>query len=250
MAISNPTGSEGSDSPEALRKTIRDLTDRVQSLQTQANTAPSFIGVTDKFPNGAPAGSMAARQLSNGQIAVSLATGKGFGKEVVIGGSSSTSYQGVQSGTTPPSVTQFSSDGAYGWYLNTATSAVYWAVNIGGTLRFPAFASISGTITDTQHGIRGGGSLHSAATSSTNGFYAAIDKVANDIAAAKVSDITDTGTPSFTVNATSFYVGGVQVLTAQLPSQAALSGSATLTDVINYLTVQRGNLISVHLQHA
>jgi hypothetical protein len=43
-----------------------------------------------------------------------------------------------------------------------------------------ALGSIAGTIDDTQHGTRGGGTLHSAATTSTAGFMSAADKAALD----------------------------------------------------------------------
>lgn len=43
-----------------------------------------------------------------------------------------------------------------------------------------SLGSIAGTLTDTQHGNRGGGTLHSAATASTAGFMSASDKAKLD----------------------------------------------------------------------
>lgn len=43
-----------------------------------------------------------------------------------------------------------------------------------------SLGSIAGTLTDTQHGNRGGGTLHSAATASTAGFMSAADKAKLD----------------------------------------------------------------------
>jgi hypothetical protein len=56
------------------------------------------------------------------------------------------------------------------------------------------FTDVSGTVTDTQHGSRGGGSLHSVATTSAHGFMSSTDKTKLDaIEASAISQTTADG---------------------------------------------------------
>jgi len=115
--------------------------------------------------------------------------------------------QGIRfrAGVVPPTLENFPEDGNWGEYYDTALQQLYLVRNYQGSLIYPNFVSISGTIsdaqhgdrstttttmhkfpqisgtiTDTQHGARGGGTLHDAATTSTAGFMAAADKTLID----------------------------------------------------------------------
>jgi hypothetical protein len=58
---------------------------------------------------------------------------------------------------------------------------VKWSAAGTGTWSTPNFTEFGGTLTDVQHGSRGGGTLHSAVTTSANGFMIAADKAKLDI---------------------------------------------------------------------
>lgn len=50
----------------------------------------------------------------------------------------------------------------------------------GENIVYASFGSFTGAITDGQHGTRGGGSLHTDATTSASGFMSAADKIKSD----------------------------------------------------------------------
>jgi len=64
-------------------------------------------------------------------------------------------------------------------------------------------SQVSGIITDTQHGDRGGGSLHPAATTGVNGFMSAADKAKMDNLVG-LSPSVVTGTGELTTSATTY----------------------------------------------
>lgn len=103
-----------------------------------------------------------------------------------------------------------------------------------GTLQLSALA---GTITDTQHGARGNGTLHTIVTTSVNGFMSAADKTT-------LVDITSSGTAATALNATKYSVNGTQVVTArQAGVTAAIPGRAA---TVTYGAVEQTMLQEAH----
>lgn len=232
--ISAPSGGSGTD-PAAIARQVRALQSSIQSIQTQTNTAPGlFSNSGGKVALGVVPGSLNAVRMPDGSISLDVADSSGFGSPVTIGGAapSSSSYLPPQTHAGIPTTTQFPASGNFGWYKNTTTGGWYFTLNFGGALVFQDFAGFGGAISDAQHGARGGGTLHTAATTSTAGFATGAQITLLNSVNTIITDITGTGTPSNTLNATTFYVGGVPVISARAASVALLAGAATLAQVI------------------
>lgn len=167
-----------------------------------------------------------------------------------------TQYQGKLIVTTAPTTTELPQDGDYGWGINGTT--VYWAINDAGTIRFPTLSTLSGAITDTQHGDRSTttttmhkfsqitgtitaaqhGALttttasHQNATTSDAGFMSSTDKTKLDNAtdaatASRLAIRNGSGNCNFAiVTGTQFNVGSTKVVGAQGAAIADVAGTA------------------------
>lgn len=225
MAVFSSPTSGGGDDPASLARTVKALVSTVQQYQTQNNSAPGYFSPQGgRIAGGVPPGSMNARSLSDGSIALSIASASGFGGEVVIGGQApdSSNYLAPQTHSGAPTTTQFPSSGNFGWYKNTTTGNWYFTLNSGGTIVFQAISTLSGSITAAQHGAQTDQTLHAVSTSTTNGFMTAAQF--NTLAAnttniasiqTTVTDITSTGTVSELLNGSQIQVNGTKVVGAR-----------------------------------
>lgn len=246
--LSAPAGFTGNDLQSALRQ-IKTLTSVVTSFQSQNNSAPGLFSNTGGLvPLGVTPGSLNAVRMPDGSISLDVADSSGFGNPVTIGGAApgSDNYLAPQTHSGAPTTTQFPSAGNFGWYKNTSSGNWYFTLNFGGTLVFQDISTFSGTITDTQHGSRSGGTLHAAATSSTAGFATAAQITSLTATAATVADITSTGTVSHVINGTTIYVNGVPVISARITH---IANATTAIDVITQFNallaaLQANNMMS------
>lgn len=256
--LSAPAGGSAND-PASLARQMRALQSAIQSIQVQTNTAPTLFSNTGgKVPIGVVPGSLNVTRQQDGSITLDVADSSGFGNPLTVAATtpSSSAYLSPQTHTGAPSTTQFPLPGNFGWYKNTTSGNWYFTLNFGGSLVFQDISTLSGTITATQHGNLAGGALHAAATTSANGFATAtqivqLNQATTDTAAvtAIVTNITSTGTPTNTLNATVFYVNGVPVLDGQMAVLAPLGGGAVLSDVITAFNTLLARLKSVLLMH-
>lgn len=197
----------------AMRGTLYDV-------ESQFRRSTQIKGVNgNRRPSGLKEGDLTTRLASNGSIELAVSDARGNQQAISIPSNIADlptglyQYINFQTGAVPPAIGNFPTDGDWGQYYDTATTALYWGRNIGGSLVFPhflgitgtisdtqhgdrstttttmhKFPQISGTVTDAQHGNRGGGALHNAATGATAGFMSAADKTILDAA-------TTTATP-------------------------------------------------------
>ena len=245
--LSSPPPGGGDEDPKAMARQIRALSSVVAQFQTQNNVAPGYFSpVNGKLPVGVPPGSMVARTLQGGSIALSIADANGNGQEVVIGGEapSASNYIPPQTHTGAPTTAQFPNNGSFGWYKNTSTGNWYFTLNFSGSMVFQDLATFTGTISAGQHGNLPGGALHAAASGSAAGFLSAADKGTYDANVATVNAITSTGTPGHIVNGTILYVGGVPVITARA---AAVANSTDVTNVAVQLNALLASLRAIDL---
>lgn len=184
-----------------------------------------------------------------------------------------------KTGVVAPALTDYPNDGDNGQFYDTAAGQLYIVRNYLGTLIYPNFVSISGTITDAQHGSRGGGTLHAAVTGAANGFMIAADKTKldNAVSTATASRLvirdgtagaafggtltyaTATGTTlnattgnittvnATTVNgttadmATSYLVGGTQVLISRRTGWSNWTGTSSRASHASYTAANISN---------
>jgi hypothetical protein len=157
---------------------------------------PSTQGIIDSAsaPRGQKKGDTTIRYTPTGAIEVSLYDSRGVPATSIIAADANSNVS-FQTGVVPPALVNFPTDGSNGQYYDTAAQKLYIVRNYQGALIYPNFVSISGTITDTQHGDRsttttvmhkfpqisgtitdtqhgnrGNGSLHDVADGSNNGF--------------------------------------------------------------------------------
>lgn len=198
----------------AMRGTLYDV-------ESQFRRSTQIKGVNgNRRPSGLKEGDLTTRLASNGSIEIAVSDARGNQQAISIPSNIADlptglyQYINFQTGAVPPAIGNFPTDGDWGQYYDTATAALYWGRNIGGSLVFPHFLGITGTISDTQHGDRsttattmhgfnqitgtitnaqhgnrGGGTLHDAVTGAANGFMIAADKT-------KLDNATASGTAS------------------------------------------------------
>lgn len=216
MAISIPGRAGSGADVEELRKAIQQ---QLTALQTQLNSAPTLTSpVNGTFSNSPAAGSLNARTLSDGSIALSQYTAQGLGQEVVVASqpASASTYVPPQAHAgAPTAASNFPTAGNFGWYKNTTSGNWYFTLNFGGSLIFQDLSTFTGNINDSQHGSRSGGTLHANATDSVAGFMSATDKTNFDAGVTLIGSITGSGAASTTLNATAFLVNGTQVVGAR-----------------------------------
>lgn len=182
----------------------RDLQKTTAQLQQQNNAGPQVLPYAKRgggyaVPRGGKSGDQAVRVTPTG-IAVRSWAGKG-NKEVILNSVlgeinesnignilNASQYKGVQTGTNPPTVTEFPNSGDFGWFIDTTPSNQnFFVVNNSGSIitispstMGIAFTDVTGTITATQHGnfpaIAANDNLHAVATTARNGFLSAADK--------------------------------------------------------------------------
>lgn len=208
----------------------------LDGLEQQINAQTRVYGVLDDSIPTALKGGDVVIQQSGSTFQFSMADDSGSLFTIPLREGVSNGMALTQS-TTAPNTTQLPSDGDSGFHLNTSTSDLYIAINIGGTVKRPTlstfdgnlpFSRISGTFTDTIHGNLGGGSLHSAATVSTAGFMSATDKTKlNASTASATASTLVERTAAGLVNAAGFQVMGTNVIGARLAAVATVTLTAT-----------------------
>jgi hypothetical protein len=234
---------------------------------------PSSTGiVSGPNPTGQGEGDTITRLLPNGALAVSLFDAKGQPATSIIAADSTTTVS-FQTGTVPPTITNFPRPGDNGQYYDTVAQKLYIVRNFGGALIYPnfvsiagsitaaqhgdlsaagaaakhAFTQITGAITDTQHGNRGGGSLHDPASGSAAGFMSIgqFNLLAGATSSATASTLVErngTGGANFAgnlaavdVDASGHYeVDSVQVVTNRQTGWTAWTGTASRATQVTY----------------
>lgn len=134
----------------------------VYQLQSQLTKPQARAYLNRVNPRGNGEGDQIARVLDNGQLSLSYFDAKGNSADYNLP-SDISSQVGYQEGSGVPTLANFPNPGDNGQYFDTATSRLWIVRNRGGTLIYPNFVSISGTITGTQHSDLSAfvGTLHS-----------------------------------------------------------------------------------------
>ena len=195
--------------PVALRKSLYNFGNQLQK--------PSSVGIVSgtTAPRGQKEGDTTIRYTPTGAIEVSIYDSKGQPATSIIAADANSNVS-FQTGTAPPTLANFPTDGSNGQFYDTVLHQLWIVRNFGGALLYPNFVSISGTIsdtqhgdrstanttmhkfpqisgtiTDTQHGNRGGGSLHDPASGSSAGFMSIgqFNLLANATASATASTL-------------------------------------------------------------
>jgi hypothetical protein len=244
--------------PTSIETQVRGSLYDVQSQARRTNQVKG--GFSNKLPSGLKEGDVLARFGPEGSIQLGVSDSRGDMRRIDIPPTFAqlpaglSQYIDLQTGTVPPVLADFPNAGDFGQFYDSVTAALYWVRNIGGSLTFLNFLGFTGTITDTQHGNRGGGALHSAVTGAANGFMTAADKTKLDAATAAATpstimmravgggtniggtaacaDITASGTIDSTglVNtAAEFRVDNTRVVTNRQTGWSAPTGTSTRT---------------------
>lgn len=228
----------GTDLKTALRKAQYNT-----QAQLQAPTNKSVFGsVTttgakngDQFTSIAPDGVFTVSVFDKNSNAASVTIPPGLSPDLA-------NLLAFQTGTTDPVVSNFPDDGNWGWYYNTMTGKLWVPRNYQGSLIYPDFVSISGTISDTQHGSRGGGTLHANATTSVAGFESAADKTNLDTNTADLAAATSAATANQLVrrNGTAGASFGGTLAAAAVTASGAVNISGAATTIgTNGTTIDR-----------
>lgn len=123
-----------------------------QDLQDQLNGQTGHYGIANgKLPGGVTPGSLASYQDENALTFHIADNSRNFTAGVRIP-KTLTFFTGITRSTAAPTTTELPAAGNFGWHQNTSTGAYYWAYNDAGSVVFPSFASVTGTITGDQHG--------------------------------------------------------------------------------------------------
>jgi len=184
------TTQSGQDLYVAVRKILYDI-----DAQSQRSTQQQ--GITNQRPTGTKDGDTTTRLTPGGNVALAVYDAKNNYVEATIPPGLADDLAHLlkfQTGTADPGVANFPLDGDWGWYYNTTTSKLWVPRNYNGVLIYPDFVSVSGTISDTQHGSRAGGNLHPNATTSVAGFESAADKTNLDANTADLAAATSAAT--------------------------------------------------------
>lgn len=131
-----------------IAKMVRDL---AYNLAAQLRKPSSQGIISGPNPIGQKEGDTTIRLLPNGSLEVSVYDSAGQPASGIIGGDSNTSVS-FQTGTVPPAIANFPVDGSNGQYYDTNLQQLWIVRNYQGTLIYPNFVSIAGTITAAQHG--------------------------------------------------------------------------------------------------
>lgn len=242
-------------------------------LMDQLNGQTRMHGTLDgSLPGGVTPGSVAIYQTQDGFFFHQADSSRNFGDGFKI----PTSAQGLTSLTssiTAPSTADLPNSGDFGWHLNTATGAYYFAYNDVGGIVYPDFASvagtldfsrlegaltldqhgdlsgdsvtkhkflqISGTITATQHAAQTVGTLHAAVIAAgASGFMTGADKTKLDNYPADCTttfnDSNAVKRASGVVNATQYNVSNIRVVTSRQQGWAVASGTAARITFATY----------------
>lgn len=133
-------------------------------VQSQINRTPGVTKIGTKVP-----------RMGNGDFSMTvgserfslwLGADKGTRYQLDIPRSiSDYRYIEYQEGATPPTTGDFPDTGDWGWYKDTAATAIYLTMNQSGTLLNISLQTLAGTLTPTQHG-----NLASTAASTMHSF--------------------------------------------------------------------------------
>lgn len=174
-------------------KLNRALRSNLRSLTADINAQPKAIGMQDgKVPSGFRQDDIGHR-VSASTLTFTKLDADGNAIDFPIS-QAVTQYVGKLTVTAAPTVTELPNDGDYGWAINGTT--VYWAINDNGTIRFPTLSTLSGNITDAQHGDR------STTTTTMHKFL----QISGTITAAQHGSLTNNATASHS-NATTSQAG-------------------------------------------
>lgn len=244
----------------------QDVRKSLSNMQSQLLAQPRIVPLGNKKAKGRR-GDLGHRSTQTG-IALTIYDDAGNPKEQTIS-TEAGNLAAAQSGSGPPTVgTNFPVEGSFGWYFDTAASKTYYPINRGGTLKNISLSTLDGTITDTQHGSRGGGTLHAVATTSAAGFLSTsffdlLDGATSSATASTLVKRDGSGNASFTtlsltnVDAATAYklAGGVIINSTASIGASAVGGSAAavydaatrtaINDVIALSNALRAALVSI-----
>lgn len=122
----------------------------VYQLQNQLTRPQARAYLKRATPRGNAEGDQTAHVLDDGRLLLSYFDAKGNSADYNLP-SDISSQVGYQEGSGVPTLANFPNPGDNGQYFDTATSRLWIVRNRAGTLIYPNFVSISGTITGTQH---------------------------------------------------------------------------------------------------
>jgi hypothetical protein len=105
--------------------------------------------------------------------------------------------------------------------------------------QYLAFANHTGTISDAQHGSRGGDNLHSLATTTNAGFMSSLDKVRLDTMETLVSGTVNAAVTQAQGHASSAQASATNAATAR---DAAVAASSSATSTLNTINIRLGEV--------
>lgn len=105
--------------------------------------------------------------------------------------------------------------------------------------QYLAFANHTGTISDAQHGSRGGDNLHSLATTTNAGFMSSLDKVRLDTMETLVSGTVNAAVTQAQGHASSAQASATNAATAR---DAAVAASSSATSALNTINIRLGQV--------
>lgn len=242
----NPRGlntrkSTTTQSGEELRVAVRKT---LYNIDAQSQRSTQQQGITNQRPTGTKDGDTTTRLTPRGAVALAVYDSKSNYVEATIPPGLADDLAHLlkfQTGTTDPGIPNFPLDGDWGWYLNTSTNKLWVPRNYNGVLIYPDFVSISGTISDIQHGSRSGGTLHANATTSTAGFESAADKTNLDANTADLAAATSAATANELVrrNASAgASFGGTLAAAAATVTSIKIGANGTVATHVEFGTAQ------------
>ena len=105
--------------------------------------------------------------------------------------------------------------------------------------QYLAFANHTGTVSDAQHGNRGGGDLHTSATTSIAGFMSAADKVRLNTMETLVAGTVNAAVAQAQGHASAAEAAAVNAATAR---DAAVAASSSATSALNTINIRLGEV--------
>lgn len=164
--------------PESMQKDVGMAVDQIRS-QTNTGSQLLTLGKNGSIPRGARKGDLTTAFHPRGIIATAIGD-RGTSITTVIPRNAIDNIP-TFTGTGVPTIDEFPEEGTYGWKIDPGTAG-YWAINWEGTVYWATaiaggitFGSISGTISNDQHGQLGrqttaGNPHHTNATTTQPGF--------------------------------------------------------------------------------
>lgn len=234
----------------------------VQDILAQMNAQTQHFGVDDALPGGVNPGSLATKQDEDNFYFYKADSSRQFGEPFTLSKGLS-NFLPISRSATAPTTDDLPEDGNFGWHLDTVTGFYYWALNDAGTVVLQNIATFTGTITaaqhgdlsaetsdmhsfdsitghisDAQHGTRGSAATHSAVVASgAAGFMIGTDKAKLDNYPADctgsfidpVSDSNAVQRSSGNICAKAYFVNNTRIITDSATGWGTPSGTLDRT---------------------